>query len=103
MEHTPTPWTMDKRVVKWHVNIRGKSKSVIASVFAARTKGTINAEFICLACNAHDQLVKALENSYAELKVASIILFNVGTKGDYRAAKAAAKIARKALAAAKEK
>ena len=61
-KHTPLPWTLDKRIVKWHLKLRGKSKQVIADVFAGRNKKRANAEFIARACNNHYDLLEACQH-----------------------------------------
>lgn len=80
MEHTPTPWIADKdyfgKTAKiWTAAKNGKSiEGYCLAELPAVTDGlkierTIaNAEFIVTAVNAHEELVKALQNALNQLE-----------------------------------
>jgi len=61
-KHTPTPWHVGGRDGRIFYAADGYAVSD-ATVFHGRHEGehTANAEFIVRACNAHDDLVKALQ------------------------------------------
>lgn len=72
MKHTPEPWSVDKRPVdkrnKWW--IRGpKTKAgfepAVASIpnLGGYDERAANAEFIVRACNAHDDLLAAMQEA----------------------------------------
>lgn len=57
-EHTPTPWKADGLEVKCQ-------QGTVATCPTPQKGGTFdcmdNAEFICLSCNCHDELVRTLQ------------------------------------------
>lgn len=73
MAHTPTPWSADRNIVSappFNVNDMasnvGKTFKKVCitdnDCYSSTEECAANAEFIVLACNAHDALVDALEH-----------------------------------------
>jgi hypothetical protein len=60
--HTPTPW----RFVPWHVAEGPSEVRAPEGWLLCTTSGDADAEFITIACNAHDDLVAALEHCLRE-------------------------------------
>ncbi len=99
-QHTPTPWIVDERVgvtilAQKHINAIGLSwKPEVASchlgIGLEWNEQEANAEFICRAVNAHDDLVAALEDLIAARSDLSYSADKIASAYDF-AAKALAK------------
>jgi len=72
-EHAALPWSSCREVKPPHpdqgVVIRSDADTCdgVGSIVAPRVWGDANAAFIVRACNAHDELVAALENAWRTL------------------------------------
>lgn len=80
MQHTPTPWTVDR-----NGTIRASSTGPLSNPVHAATIANNNdelmeadAQFIVRACNAHDELITQLRDSQERIEATLPIL-----KGDY--------------------
>lgn len=87
-EHTPTPWKLNKALDGEHVVYDPQTQYGIAYTHSGDGKGAhiededtrlANAAFIVRAVNAHDALVKALEDSRHFLSI--ITPYLDGTQG----------------------
>jgi hypothetical protein len=63
MTHTATPWAVEDNGNEYWPDINAKDADGDSVTIA--TVGRANAEFIVRACNAHDDLVKALQELVA--------------------------------------
>lgn len=62
MNHTPTPWKQHETEGKTFASIRSVNNETIADCGSRRDLiAQANASFIVTACNAHEELVRALE------------------------------------------
>ena len=61
MNHTPTPWTFIKSKTSGLMHVESSIDAVQSGVHISSVTNKENAEFIVTACNAHEDLVKALE------------------------------------------
>ena len=65
-KHTPTPWSYQHKSDAYTHIIRGPNNRFICQFHQSTDDTTkANAAFIVRACNAHDQLVEALELALA--------------------------------------
>lgn len=65
-QHTPGPWILEPRSQNCRYWQIGNSDEVpIFSILCNRTEAMANAEFICRACNAHEELLTALRGLLA--------------------------------------
>jgi hypothetical protein len=104
--HTPLPWTVQSNDPYGDVYVygrgrkQGRHKQLVAQVWSGVDRSTevatANADFIVLACNAHDELVAALRglNETTERYIAapSIDHMNALTEGLRFARAALAKV-----------
>lgn len=97
-QRTPTPWRLSEQ---YSLTVEYKIGDYVATMCGLRDKAEANAAFIVRACNAHDELVAALEGTIDCLTVHELDCARDGLKNAERAARDALSAVRAAIAKAK--